>query len=58
MRRNWHMIEHSLPDEGIEVEVISPGGIETTLKRNGRLWFDPDGSMYMYWTPMFWREIE
>jgi hypothetical protein len=28
---------------------------ETTLKRIGRLWFVPDGSMYVYYTPTHWR---
>jgi hypothetical protein len=28
-----------------------------TLKRQGRLWFYPDGSMYVYYTPTHWREV-
>lgn len=26
-----------------------------TLKRRGRLWFVPDGSMYVYYEPTHWR---
>lgn len=28
---------------------------ETRLKRVGNLWFTPDGSMYVYYTPTHWR---
>jgi len=28
---------------------------ETTLKRQGNLWFYPDMSMYVYYTPTHWR---
>ena len=28
---------------------------EQPLKRQGRLWFCPDGSMYVYYTPTHWR---
>lgn len=27
------------------------------LKRKGRLWFFPDGSMYVYYTPTHWRQL-
>jgi hypothetical protein len=29
---------------------------EQALKRRGRLWFFPDGSMYVYYTPTHWSE--
>jgi hypothetical protein len=28
------------------------------LKRQGNLWFAPDGSMYVYYTPVFWKYAE
>ena len=28
---------------------------EQTLKRQGGLWFTPDGGMYVYYTPTHWR---
>ena len=40
---------------GTLVQTISPGGIRQPLRRQGRLWFVPDGSIYVYYTPMFWR---
>lgn len=29
---------------------------EQLLKRQGRLWFFKDGSMYVYYTPTHWKE--
>ncbi len=55
---NWHRVEVALPDEEVIVRTISPGGIETMLKRRGLLWFVPDGSMYVYYTPVFWSPLE
>lgn len=40
------------------VTVITPGGDERDLIRQGRLWFLPDKSMYVYFTPVFWRPKE
>lgn len=31
---------------------------EQSLKRRGRLWFFPDGSMYVYYTPTHWHPLE
>lgn len=28
------------------------------LRRSGRLWFVPEGTMYVYYTPTHWREIK
>lgn len=28
---------------------------EATLTRRGRLWWFPDGSMYVYYTPTHWK---
>jgi hypothetical protein len=30
---------------------------EQQLKRQGRLWFIPDMSMYVYYTPTHWRAL-
>ncbi len=30
---------------------------EQKLKRSGRLWFVPDGSMYVYYTPTHWTDV-
>lgn len=54
----WHPVSESLPAEGVLVDTISDGGTEQSLRRKGRLWFYPDMSMYVYYTPKFWRERE
>lgn len=61
---SWVSIKTSLPVDGVVVETkIDPGdgsGIrnQQQLKRQGRLWFFPDGSMYVYYTPTHWRAKE
>lgn len=59
---DWIAVEDRLPDEGVVVETkIHDGGRlrnEGTLKRQGRLWFLADGSMYVYYTPTHWKPRE
>lgn len=47
--------------EGVTVRTkIRKGGVEhnmARLKRIGRLWWLPDGSMYVYYTPTHWRPV-
>lgn len=54
--RPWNRPEDVLPPEGLVVDAIAPSGNQQPLRRKGRLWFLPDGSMYVYYTPQFWRE--
>jgi hypothetical protein len=53
----WKAID-SAPD-GVEVETMisdaSGQRNEATLVRKGRLWFVPDMSMYVYYSPTHWR---
>jgi len=53
---NWQRIETA--PEGVEVhtKIHDHYGSrnECTLKRSGRLWFVPDGSMYVYYQPTHW----
>jgi len=51
----WNKTATSLPEENVVVNTMSPGGLEQRLKRQGSLWFTPDGSMYVYYTPEFWK---
>ena len=51
----WTRTDHDLPPEGVPVKTLSEGGQEQTLIRKGRLWFLPDMSMYVYYTPAYWR---
>jgi hypothetical protein len=55
--RPWTRAEDRLPPDGVLVETISEGGMPSTLKRSGNLWFVPDGEMYVYYGVRYWREI-
>jgi len=58
----WMETTKSLPAIGEVVETKIDDGVarnEQLLKRggsNGRLWFFPDGSMYVYYVPTHWRQ--
>ena len=58
MTKLRHRTDQTLPTEGEVVMTLSDGGIETDLKRQGRLWFHPDGGMYVYYTPVYWWTFE
>lgn len=47
----------ALPPVGIEVETMDGGGHVQTLAYKDGLWWAPDFSIYVYYTPMFWREV-
>lgn len=55
----WFSTADKLPPVGVVVEtkVDDADGIRNIqkLKRNGNLWWHPDGSMYVYYTPTHWR---
>lgn len=53
----WKLTADELPPEGEEVVVLN-GHVETTLRRSGRLWWLPDGSMYVYYVPKMWRPLD
>lgn len=57
MESDWRHVMCDLPEEGIEVETKSPGGMVQSLKRKGNLWFLPGMSMYVYYEPEYWRPI-
>lgn len=56
----WISTADRLPPEGVVVltRIEDWRGVrnEQPLKRTGRLWFVPDGSMYVYYTPTHWRD--
>ena len=58
---DWYTTACTLPPEGVEVatKIDDADGCrnEQTLKRRGNLWFFPDESMYVYYTPTHWKEI-
>lgn len=53
---NWNQTAQVLPKEGVVVDTLSDNGLEQKLKREGKLWFHSDGSMYVYYTPKFWKD--
>lgn len=60
-KATWIHVEAQVPPNGMVVETkIDDGGgprNDVRLKRNGRLWFYPDGSGYVYYTPTHWRSV-
>lgn len=57
---DWIPCDKELPPVGmvVDTKIDDKQGCRnvTTLKRNDRLWFLPDGSMYVYYTPTHWRQ--
>ncbi len=55
----WYKTEVQVPPENMVVntKIDDHKGLrnEQLLKRQGRLWFFPDGSMYVYYTPTHWK---
>lgn len=54
----WTSCEAALPPENqvVLTKIDDSNGCrnEQKLKRQGRLWFVEDGSMYVYYTPTHW----
>lgn len=60
---SWTRTRDSLPPQDVLVETLIHDDIRGTrnrqrMSRRGRLWFVEDGSMYVYYTPTHWRELE
>lgn len=55
---DWKTIDTAPENEVIMTKIRDRYGErnEQQLKRRGRLWFKPDGSMYVYYQPTHWRE--
>ena len=57
----WYKTSEKLPEEGIIVKtkIHDERGCrnEAWLYRKDNLWFLPDGSMYVYYTPTHWKEL-
>lgn len=55
----WVSVEDKLPDEDLVVRTkihdLDGERNDQELKRYGRLWFFPDGSTHVYYTPTHWR---
>ena len=59
---DWISIAEKLPPENKVVETRIDDGEcirnEKKLKRRGNLWYLPDSSMYVYYMPTHWRQLE
>ena len=57
---NWEAITETRPAQGVTVltKIDGAGGPrnEQALVRKGNLWFFPDMSMYVYYTPTHFKE--
>ena len=52
----WHDTTFDVfPDEGQLVEVPNNGG--TTLVYKNGMWWVPDMSMYVYYSPKYWKAV-
>lgn len=60
---DWISVADRLPDDGLAVMTKiddEHGNRERnvqSLKRSGRLWFFPDMTMYVYYTPTHWKPL-
>ena len=55
----WQPIETAPEHEVVFTKIDDGDGIrnEAQLRRDGRLWLFPDGSMYVYYTPTHWMSL-
>lgn len=58
MSRDWTLTANQLPEEDKAVQTMDSGGHVQDLIRKGNLWFFTDFSMYVYYTPKFWKDKE
>lgn len=60
MGNSWIETKVMLPKDGdvVDTKIDDASGKrnEQQLKRKDTLWFYPDGSMYVYYTPTHWRK--
>ena len=53
---DWHTIESAPAEQLVWTKIHDADGERNVAKlyREGRLWFLPDKSMYVYYTPTHW----
>lgn len=56
--RYWNLVDEGLPENGTFCDTISKHGQEQRLVYKDGLWYFPGYSMYVYYTPMFWKKVE
>lgn len=52
---SFKLTEHYNPPQDTLLETMNSGGDIQLLKKKGNLWWFPDYSMYVYYTPKYWR---
>ena len=52
---DWIPTDQQPPPEGVVVRTMDSGGHVRELVREKGLYFFPDRSMYVYYTPKFWQ---
>lgn len=52
--KQWYRVADEPPPEGMVCDTISPGGMQQTLHFVSGLWFYPDNTGYVYYTPELW----
>jgi len=52
---NWTHLKNRLPPERVLLETISPGGIQQDLIYHSGHFWAPEGDIYVYYEPQFWR---
>ena len=54
---DWQSIDTAPDKVVVETKIDDANGVRNqwTLKRDGNLWWYPDGSMYVYYKPTHWR---
>lgn len=57
--RPWLPASEAPEGEVVETKIDDGKGVRNvgTLKRRGNLWWFPDGSMYVYYTPTHYRAL-
>lgn len=57
MASDWQPAETAPEGVVVETKIDDSNGVrnEQKLKRRARIWFVPDGSTYVYYTPTHWR---
>ena len=57
--QHWQPIETAPNKITVRTKIDDSNGVrnEQNLRRDGSLWWLPDGSMYIYYRPTHWREV-
>jgi len=55
----WQPISTAPENKPVMTKIDDERGVrnETLLMRRKHLWWYPDGSMYVYYTPTHWRQV-